>query len=124
MHATSSHHSFYLPYGLAEAYRAAVDLSAHDFRAWYGLGQAYELLKMPYYALYYYRCVRGVMGEKNHRDIKIDGGGWGATASAEEVLLTKLFSCSPAVHTGVPPPFVRMMHACGARWASVTCLSR
>ncbi len=42
----------------AEAYRAAVDLSAHDFRAWYGLGQAYELLKMPYYALYYYRCGR------------------------------------------------------------------
>jgi len=34
-----------------------VDLSAHDFRAWYGLGQAYELLKMPYYALYYFRCV-------------------------------------------------------------------
>ena len=33
-----------------------MDLSAHDFRAWYGLGQAYELLKMPFYALYYYRC--------------------------------------------------------------------
>ena len=44
---------YFLP-NPAEAYRAAVDLSAHDFRAWYGLGQAYELLKMPYYALYYY----------------------------------------------------------------------
>ncbi|GFH11027.1 TPR_REGION domain-containing protein, partial [Haematococcus lacustris] len=37
-----------------EAYRQAVDLAASDFRAWYGLGQAYELLRMPYYALYYY----------------------------------------------------------------------
>ena len=39
----------------AEAYRRAVDLNPQDFRAWYGLGQAYELLKMPFYAVYYYR---------------------------------------------------------------------
>ncbi|EFJ39960.1 hypothetical protein VOLCADRAFT_100315 [Volvox carteri f. nagariensis] len=38
-----------------DAYRRAIDVSPQDFRAWYGLGQAYELLKMPYYALYYYR---------------------------------------------------------------------
>ncbi len=38
-----------------EAYRVAVELSAHDYRAWYGLGQAHELLRLPYYALYYYR---------------------------------------------------------------------
>lgn len=49
-----------VPHCTAEAYRHAVDLSPSDFRAWYGLGQAYELLKMPYYALYYYRCVGAV----------------------------------------------------------------
>ena len=38
-----------------EAYRRAVDLNPNDFRAWYGLGQAYELLKMPFYAVYYYK---------------------------------------------------------------------
>lgn len=26
-----------------------------DYRAWYGLGQTYEILQMPYYALYYYQ---------------------------------------------------------------------
>lgn len=42
----------------AEAYRRAVDISPRDYRAWYGLGQTYELLHMPYYALYYFRrCV-------------------------------------------------------------------
>lgn len=42
---------------LADAYRAAVALNPRDYRAWYGLGQTYELLSMPYYALHYYRCV-------------------------------------------------------------------
>lgn len=51
-------HALCVTHCRTEAYRAAVDLSAHDFRAWYGLGQAYELLKMPYYALYYYRRAR------------------------------------------------------------------
>lgn len=40
---------------LADAYRHAVDLNPRDYRAWYGLGQTYELMLMPYYALYYYR---------------------------------------------------------------------
>jgi hypothetical protein len=44
----------------AEAYRRAVDVSPRDYRAWYGLGQTYELVNMPYYALYYFRrCVCG-----------------------------------------------------------------
>ena len=38
-----------------EAYRRAADLNPKDYRAWYGLGQAYEFLQMPLYALYYYR---------------------------------------------------------------------
>lgn len=38
-----------------EAYRRAVDLNPRDYRAWYGLGQTYELLNMPNYALYYFR---------------------------------------------------------------------
>ena len=46
---------------LAEAYRRAVDLNPRDYRAWYGLGQTYELLHMPYYALFYFRwCVMGL----------------------------------------------------------------
>lgn len=40
---------------IAEAYRRAVQLSPRDYRAWYGLGQTYELLRMPFYALYYFR---------------------------------------------------------------------
>lgn len=31
-----------------------------DFRAWYGLGQAYEILKMPLYSLYYYRMAQSL----------------------------------------------------------------
>ena len=38
-----------------DAYRHAVDINAKDYRAWYGLGQTYEILAMPYYALFYYR---------------------------------------------------------------------
>lgn len=40
-----------------------IDVNRKDYRAWYGLGQAYELLSMHQYALYYYqhatalRCV-------------------------------------------------------------------
>ena len=41
-----------------DAYRHAVDINAKDYRAWYGLGQTYEILAMPYYALFYYRKVR------------------------------------------------------------------
>lgn len=44
------------PLCLPDAYRHAVDLNSRDYRAWYGLGQTYELLLMPYYALHYYRC--------------------------------------------------------------------
>lgn len=32
-----------------------VDVNRKDYRAWYGLGQAYELLSMHQYALYYYQ---------------------------------------------------------------------
>ena len=38
-----------------EAYRRAVDINPRDYRAWYGLGQTYELLEMYFYALHYYR---------------------------------------------------------------------
>ena len=36
-----------------------MDLNPRDYRAWYGLGQTYELLHMPYHALYYFRCSAG-----------------------------------------------------------------
>jgi len=38
-----------------EAYRRAVDINPRDYRAWYGLGQTYEILNMLLYALFYYR---------------------------------------------------------------------
>ncbi len=38
-----------------ESYRRAVDVNRKDYRAWYGLGQTYEVLEMHYYALFYYQ---------------------------------------------------------------------
>lgn len=32
-----------------------LEVNRRDYRAWYGLGQTYEILKMPFYALYYYK---------------------------------------------------------------------
>lgn len=31
------------------------DINKKDYRAWHGLGQAYELLDMPQYALHYFQ---------------------------------------------------------------------
>lgn len=31
------------------------EVNRRDYRAWYGLGQTYEILKMPIYGLYYYK---------------------------------------------------------------------
>lgn len=42
-----------------------LDVNRKDYRAWYGLGQAYELLSMHQYALYYYQhatALRYVLG--------------------------------------------------------------
>ena len=30
-------------------------MNRRDYRAWYGLGQTYEILKMPFYCLFYYK---------------------------------------------------------------------
>jgi len=38
-----------------DAYRMAVNINQRDYRAWYGLGQTYELLNLHFYALFYYR---------------------------------------------------------------------
>lgn len=38
-----------------ESYRRAVDANRKDYRAWYGLGQGYELLDMHSYALFYFQ---------------------------------------------------------------------
>lgn len=43
------------PSAAIDCYRRAVDINPRDYRAWYGLGQTYELLLQPYYALYYFR---------------------------------------------------------------------
>lgn len=53
----------------AECYRIAVTIDPRDYRAWYGLGQTFELLSMPLFALHYYRYVaaRGRGGEEGQR---------------------------------------------------------
>lgn len=38
-----------------QCYRNAIDTCSSDYRAWYGLGQTYEMLHLYQYALYYYR---------------------------------------------------------------------
>ena len=43
------------PEAAIEAYRHAVDVNALDYRASYGLGQVYQILKMTRFALYYYQ---------------------------------------------------------------------
>ena len=40
--------------GAIDAYRNSVEIDKNDFRAWYGLGQTYELQNMNNYALYYF----------------------------------------------------------------------
>jgi len=37
-----------------------LDVNRKDYRAWYGLGQAYELLSMHNYALHYYQRATGL----------------------------------------------------------------
>lgn len=68
----------------AEAYRRAVDLNPRDYRAWYGLGQTYELLHMPFYALNYFRRATQVSRAATplthrvgHLDTKLGGRGSG-----------------------------------------------
>lgn len=46
----SSQLFFSFPY-----FRHAIEVNKRDYRAWYGLGQTYEILRMPFYCLYYYR---------------------------------------------------------------------
>lgn len=43
------------PHAAIETYRMAVDLVPYDFRPLFGLGQAYEVLGMHYFAQYYFQ---------------------------------------------------------------------
>ena len=36
-------------------FRRALDINPRDYRAWYGLGQTYEILQMHFYSLHYFR---------------------------------------------------------------------
>lgn len=38
-----------------ESYRRVVDINRKDYKAWYGLGQTYEILGMNLYALFYFQ---------------------------------------------------------------------
>lgn len=65
-------------------------MNRKDYRAWYGLGQAYELLGEPYYALNYYQRATALR--------PYDARMWSALATSNE----KLKRC---VHS--PDPFQR-----------------
>ena len=48
---------------------SCVEVNRRDYRAWYGLGQTYEILKMPYYCLHYYKqaqMLRSVASDMLH----------------------------------------------------------
>ena len=42
-------------FNLTFTFRKAIEANRRDYRAWYGLGQTYEILKMHYYCLYYFK---------------------------------------------------------------------
>eukprot|EP00400_MALV-I_sp_L67-5_P000138 gene138-456_t len=37
------------------AYRSAINTDPRDYRGWYGLAQTYELINLPFYAIFYYK---------------------------------------------------------------------
>lgn len=58
--------SYLMSFFLYMYIRHAIEVNKRDYRAWYGLGQTYEILKMPFYCLYYYRKAHQLRyGEKN-----------------------------------------------------------
>jgi anaphase-promoting complex subunit 8 len=68
--------------GLAvHAYRRSLASQEREYRAWYGLGQAYELLKVPSRSLHYYR--RATLLQPH------DARMWCAVASCLETLGAK-----------------------------------
>lgn len=75
---------------IRRARRRGTDVNRKDYRAWYGLGQAYELLGEPYYALNYYQRATALR--------PYDARMWSALATSNE----KLKRC---VHS--PDPFQR-----------------
>lgn len=98
---------------LTLATRHAIEVNKRDYRAWYGLGQTYEILKMPFYCLYYYR--------KAHQ---LRYGVWLNQRAFMQVLifyniLLKICKahifCDPLWCTPVGP----MTHACWLHWAKV-----
>ncbi|MBN3279531.1 CDC23 protein, partial [Polyodon spathula] len=45
----------------------AIEVNKRDYRAWYGLGQTFEIRKMPFYCLYYYRRAHQVRLSTFHK---------------------------------------------------------
>ena len=46
---------FFFLYKIDMTSLVLLEVNRRDYRAWYGLGQTYEILKMYHYCLYYYR---------------------------------------------------------------------
>jgi tetratricopeptide (TPR) repeat protein len=68
-----------------ECYRRAVDANARDYRAWYGLGQTYEILQM-------YR-EGGAQGKG------AGGGAEGERAEAQRVRAARSLTARPSPHS-------------------------
>jgi len=67
--------------GAIDAYKNSVEIDKTDFRAWYGLGQTYELQNMNNYALYYF--TKAVMSRPK------DSRMWNAMGNSYEKLNRK-----------------------------------
>lgn len=68
----------------------SVDINPRDYRAWYGLGQAYDLLQLPSYSIYYHQQAIAIRYSSLFRypltrlSRPNDGRMWGALASSLE----------------------------------------
>jgi tetratricopeptide (TPR) repeat protein len=115
--------------------RAQVEISPKDYRAWYGLGQTYEILAMPYYALFYYRkattlrpydarmwcamagCYKQ-LDRKQARRKWVQPWGWLGELGGERKKGYRLISTMCGLPRSAPTT-----PACGVRWPGATSSS-
>lgn len=105
----------------------AAEVNRKDYRAWYGLGQAYELLSMHQYALYYYQhatalryvCRSLQLSSVTDRDHAPRSGVFFCAATT---LLSPTTSRLRSLSLDAPydPPIGRMMSGFGRRRECVT----
>jgi tetratricopeptide (TPR) repeat protein len=68
-----------------QCYRQAIEVNKTDYRAWYGLGQTYEMLHLHLYSLHYYKRAAALR--------PIDARMWCAVG---KLLFSSALSCCPS----------------------------